>query len=268
MHVNYCCYPRGQSVDGHIVPAVDWTSQTAILSGRCRDSEGSWESDRSCDVCYPTCSLCHNLSQWVSVGSKIWIFNMKWKAKLRFCTQELNTGDGVKHSECMKVNNMSSVSDSWSCRDGPAAWPGCFLSSVQCWTTHFCFELQLQIDDWFQVSPSYASGTNRWISEVCVSGFLSTECSCSATERWGECFIPLLYLLELWFRAHSELRLGLKWVGSQKVRCRNISLHVCADIYRVWTDAQKERSDKSSSAQRSEVGLSVICERLGLCRRH
>lgn len=181
---------------------------------------------------------------------------MKWKAKLRFCTQELNTGDGVKHSECMKVNNMSSVSDSWSCRDGPAAWPGCFLSSVQCRTTHFCFELQLQIDDWFQVSPSYASGTNRWISEVCVSGFLSTECSCSATERWGECFIPLLYLLELWFRAHSELRLGLKWVGSQKVRWRNISLHVCADIYRVWTDAQKERSDKSSSTRRSEVGLS------------
>lgn len=35
------------------------TSQTAILSGRCRDSKGSWESDQSCDV-QDVHSRCHS----------------------------------------------------------------------------------------------------------------------------------------------------------------------------------------------------------------
>ena len=167
---------------------------------------------------------------------------MTWKAKLRFCTQELNAGDRIKHNEWMKwiiwarwVTAGPAVTDQLPDPAALCLWSsvGRHISAV----THSC---RWKTDS-RSVTPTPLGRTGRLARCVCVFVDFWAPNVPAATERWGECFIPHSYLPELRLRAHSELTWGLNWVGSQRVRCKKISLYVCADIYRVWTDAQEER---------------------------
>lgn len=75
-HVSVLNWSRKKvSVGWHNVALVSETSQTAILSDRCRNSEGSCQSGPSCAVHYP--SGCTSDTVW-------WLSSLKRKKKIQF----------------------------------------------------------------------------------------------------------------------------------------------------------------------------------------
>lgn len=118
---------------------------------------------------------------------------MTWKAKLRFCTQELNAGDRIKHNEWMKwiiwarwVTAGPAVTDQLPDPAALCLWSsvGRHISAV----THSC---RWKTDS-RSVTPTPLGRTGRLARCVCVCGFLSTECSCGDRKMRRMFYPPLI----------------------------------------------------------------------------